>query len=440
MAKYLNIEEWLLNEQPAVGTGTDTMTGIPGMGPPLSDPYGAGAAAPAGSPNADPNIANMPMGDLGQGEPQNVADDPQFPDMPEDEDDEEIDFETWKRKFIVASIQGDVEEMKNMLLSMRGRELSAYGDRFVSDNYNIILLRENANIEDASKEIRRMLKEEIDRNNPGTSLAEDITSVLERMPVLNNIFVKLSGLGAMKADQHRKFIAALTGSVMVGNGSDTEDLIFNTKDYAINISTRMNSRWGDVFLGDWSLKEDDPERYLQQVELKRLEDGSPEEKEALKHRVIIESIAQMFKTRAFYINVVETDGTIYTLGWDIATSLMAGFTEGKLVVKTTQSDNSEAMIDDDGAIIAFDDIKIVFRHETGELDEEGMPFMEEVEFMNRRRGGRLFLTATLEVIRESSTSFQGMGFKESPWQGNPSDIEVLKHCVVSSSEILLRQC
>jgi len=436
MSRTINLEDWLIGEQGAYGTGTDTMTGMAGAVP-QSDPN-MGLVSPAASPQGDPNIANMPVGDMGEPE-QDVTDDPQVPDMPEDMG-EEVDFEKWKKDFIVATTKGDVEELKQMLLDVRERDLDPYQRKFVEDNYQIILLRENANIDEASKDIRRLLKEEVDHNNPGTSLANHITAVLEKYPLLDNIFIKLGGLYSMKADQHRKFIGALTGSVQVGSGGNNEDLVFNEKDYSIRISTRMNARWGDVYLGDWSLRADDPDRYLKQPELKRLENGSPEEKEALKHRVIIESIAEMFKTRAFYINVVDTDGTIYTLGWDVATSLTAGFTDGKLVVKTAETEDSEAMIDDDGSIIPFTDIRIVFMQETGQMDEEGNPDTREAEFMVRKAGGRLILNAELDIVREASTSFQGMGFKETPWQGNPTDLKALARCVPSSSELILRQC
>ena len=58
------------------------------------------------------------------------------------------------------------------------------------------------------------------------------------------------------------------------------------------------------------MREDDPERYLTDPEQKRLDEGSPEEKEVLRHRVVIEGISDNFKKRSFIINVVNNDGTI----------------------------------------------------------------------------------------------------------------------------------
>src|ERR1700753_4185530 len=120
----------------------------------------------------------------------------------------------------------------------------------------------------------------------------------------------------------------------------------------------MNARWGMLDVGRWSLKEDDPERYLSEPELKRLEEGSPEEKDVLRRRVVMESIADFFKKRAFIANVVNKDGTVYMLGWDLSNSLRAAYTDGKLIVKTTSAENSEAMIDDEGAIIPVVEMKI----------------------------------------------------------------------------------
>ncbi len=153
----------------------------------------------------------------------------------------------------------------------------------------------------------------------------------------------------------------------------------------------------------------------------------------------MESIAEAFNTRAFIINVVGTDGTIYTFGWDLASSLRAAYTEGKLVVRTTQDDNSEVQIDNDGAIIPFMGLKIMYVQHSGETDENGMPEKKEIEFITRKYG-QLFLSAPLPLVKEAASSFQGVVFKESPWQGNPSDLRTLSRCVVSTVEELTRSC
>src|SRR5690606_40931921 len=66
--------------------------------------------------------------------------------------------------------------------------------------------------------------------------------------------------------------------------SNEENIIFNETEYAIKIPTRFGSQWGEMQLGSWSLREDDPERYLSDPELKRLQGGSPEEKDRSEER------------------------------------------------------------------------------------------------------------------------------------------------------------
>jgi hypothetical protein len=193
-----------------------------------------------------------------------------------------------------------------------------------------------------------------------------------------------------------------------------------------------------MYIGNWALRTDDPERYLKPPELQRLEDGSPEEKDVLRRRVVMESIAETFKTRAFIVNIAETDGTIYTIGWDIATSLKSAYTDGHLVVRTNKADSSMAMIDDDGAIISFVDLKVMFVKHGGEV-EDGKPKGKEHEFI-AWRNGQLFLVATLQVLKQASASFPGMVIRETPYTGNPSDLKVLQRCVPTVADVLMRQC
>jgi hypothetical protein len=204
------------------------------------------------------------------------------------------------------------------------------------------------------------------------------------------------------------------------------------------MSTRLNSDWGEVALGSWCLREDDPERYLSEPELKRLSEGSPQERDVLRRRVVIEAMAKQFEETSFIINVVDDSGTIYHLGWDMSNALRGAYTEGKVLVKTVKSENSEAMISDDGQLVPMIDLKIYFTKETGG-QKNGEPELEEVEFMERRNG-MLFLTAGLSTIKEAAQSMQGTEFKEVPYPGNPSDLQALKRCVYSAHDLLMRQC
>ncbi len=379
---------------------------------------------------------NMAVNDQ-PNEPEDISKDPPFPDMPEEQDND--DFEIWKIKYVKESIKGDPNTLIQKILNVRERGLSVGQRRFVDDNINVNFMRQNANILQVSNEIRKMIKQDFDRTNPATSVVSHIAEALQKSPLLNEVFLKLAGLGGMKGDEHRKFLGSLLGAVMVGTGGQNEDLVFEEQDYSIRISTRMNSRWGDVNIGRWFLREDDAERYLKPAELDRLEGGSPEEKDVLRRRVVIESIAETYRERAFVINVVSGEGTVYHLGWDLGNSLKSAFLDGKLVVRTGDNDTKEAFIDEEGSIITVPNMSIYYVKESGALDQKGKSEIEEIEFL-AHRDGILYLTAQLDLIKEAAITLQGITLKETLWQGNPTDVQKIMRCVPSSPEILLRQC
>jgi len=407
------------------------MGGQPDMGaggPPMTQPGGPGD--PMGQ--EPPNQMSM---DMQPGE--DITQDPQFPDMPEEE--EQDDFEIWKIKFIKESIKGDPNSLIEKIMQVRDRELDPPQRKFVEDNLDINFLRQNSNVFQASNEIRKRIKKDFDRTNPSTSVVNHITAVLDESPMMNQVYIKLTGLGGGKMDQHRKFIGSLVGAVQVGSGGQNEDLVFEEADYSIRLSTRFNSKWGDVNIGRWYLKEDDPDRFLKEAELDRLEGGSPEEKDVLRRRIVIESIAAQFMERAFIINVISPDGAVQHLGWDLGNSLKGAFLDGKLVVRTGDNDNKEAFIDEEGSIITVPHMAIYYIKESAELDSMGKTSIEEVQFMEHR-DGMLYLTAPLDLVKEASVSLQGMVFKETLWQGNPTDLLKVQRCVPSTPEMLLRQC
>lgn len=431
-----NLEDWLLDEAdiPAsTGSPDPNMSGNPGMD--AFQPQDNQGQYTQQNQNAVSNQAS-PVEDDQQ---DNIDDDPQHPDMPEEEE-KVSNFETWKNGFFKESIKGNTLKLLEMIHHVRDKDgFNAYQRKFIEDNWNIQLLRQNSNIEKASNEIRRNLKNQIDKHNPATSVVSNIVSVLDTMPMLNNMFIKISGYGGIKADIHRKFIASLIGGVQVGSGAINEDIVYNETDYSILASTRFNSDWGDIYLGNWSLKTTDPERYLSEPELKRMEEGSPEERDVLKRRVILESISNQFKTRSFIINVVGDDGTVYTVGLDLGGCIKSAYVEGRLIVKTSMNEASEGMLTDDGKIVSFMDLDIYYAKETGEQKEDGSPEVKEIPFI-QKRGGQLFLTVDVKTIKEASDSLQGLVYKETPYTGNPSDLSTMMRCVYTTSELLLRQC
>ena len=439
MTHNINLEHWLDEEKivefdiPSAGGQHDPAGGQAPMGDPAQ-----GMAPGATSPGDDPNISNLSQQMPGAGE-EDISQDPKTPDMPEQKTSAD-DFEVWKDEYFKTSIKGDVPQLLDLLAQVKDAEgLSPHQSKFVKDNWDIQLIRQNTNVGEASKEVRKLVRQQLDRNNPATTVVGHLTQVIETDPILNNIFIKMTGYGTHKMDLCRKYFAALLGAVQVGGGANTEDIVFNEKEYSILISTRMNSRWGDVSIGEWIIREDDPQRYLSEPELQKLESGSPEEKEVLRRRIIVESIAEQFKTRAFIVTVVGEDGTIYHFGWDIAGSLRAAYSEGKIVVRSRHSENSEAMIDDSGAIIPMIDLDIHYVKETGQQDPDGKPETEEIPFLEKRYG-RLYLVAGLDTVREASQTLQGAIFKEIPYTGNPTDLQTLTNCIYSAHDLIMRQC
>jgi hypothetical protein len=431
MTKNLNLESWLAEQDIPPLAGQPDMPQGGGGANPLGT--GPGGYPPQEAPPEDPNITQQGLPE--QPPEEDVNDDPENPYMPDEQED--LGFEQWKNKYFKASIKGDPNELEELLKDVRDRDLEAYEEKFVEDNIRIQHLRQQSNIKDASSKIRRLIREQLDKNNPASSIANHMHETLMSSPELVNVFIKMEGLLGAKGDPHRKYITSLVSGVQVGSGSTTEDVIFNEKEYSLNISTRINAEFGNLMVGRWSLREDDPEKFLDESELERLDVGSPEEKDVLRRRVVMESIADKYKKRAFIFNSIDENGTVYLIGWDMANSLKAAYKDGKLVVRSVKSENSEAMIDDNGAIISQLDLKINYVKPTGQLDASGEKETKEILFMERR-DGMLWLMADIPLLKEASSTLQGLVFKEFPYNGNPSDLKALKRVAPETTELLLR--
>lgn len=427
---YVN-EEWLYEMDIPPSSGTpDVGGGQPPMSQPGApgDPMGQNPPTPPQQGGPDPSAEEDPSHDM--------ANDPQYPDMP-DHGDDDHDFETWKTQYVKDSIKGDPIVLEDQIQRVRDKELEPYQRKFVEDNLQICFLRQHQDILIPSTKIRKLLKQELDRTSPGTSVVAHMGQTLDEHPLLNEIYIKLTGTGGGKGDYHRKFVGALLGAVQVGSGAANEDLVFEDTDYSIRISTRFNAKWGDVSLGPWMLKEDDPERYLKEPELQRLDGGSPEEKDVLRRRIVMDSISEMFKERAFIINVVGVDGTVQHLGLDLGNCLRSAYVDGRLAVRTNDNDNREAFIDEEGSIVAIPNMSIYYVKEK-DMDDSGKDDTEEIEFINHRNG-TLYLTAMSDLIKEASSTLQGIVFKETPWQGNPTDLLRVSRCSPIVPEVILRR-
>jgi len=433
-----NILEWLAEREKLVEFDIPPAAGQPdqgGFGPPMSQPGSSGDPMANGSemdmqpPQDDNSVPNLR-------DTEDVTQDPQFPEMPETDGNSEDEFEEWKIKYISLSKKGNPQEMIDTIMGMRDRELEPQPRKFVEDNLQINFLRQNPLIYQPSAKIRNLLKQDVDRNLPATSVMRHISTVLEEVPVVSDMFVKLLGCGGGKQDLHRKFIASLLGAVQVGSGADNEDLVFQDSDHYIMLSTRFNTKWGDVYVGPWTLVNDDPERFLKDSEMERLQGGSPEERDVLRRRVVIESIADKYKQRAFIITTVGTDATIYHLAVDLGNCLQSGFLDGRLVVRSEDSDTREAFIDDDGNVVQIPELTVYYVREVDQGMDRGT---EEIEFI-RCRQGQLFLSAQADLLQECMSTLDGIVFKEVPWRGNPTDFMRMSRCAPTADEILFRRC
>lgn len=426
----LNRNSWLEAEQPPFPTDQPGFAATTPTSDPTTGATGGPPAMPQGGGENQPDPDELP---------DDVTQDPQDPEIPEDSSPQ--DFEEWRHEFFELSIKGDTNEMMASIEPMRNAELKESSQKkFVEDNIQILFYRQSELVIPATKEIRKLIKDDLDRTNPGTTVMQHITTVLEKQGLLQQVLIKLTGLYGLKNDLHRKFIAALTGSVQVGGGGkNREDLIFTDTEYTINISTRMATQFGEVNLGNWSLKEDDPERFLTEPELDRLSEGSPEEKQVLRRRIICESIAKKFSNRAFVIHIVDTDGTIHSIGWDLGTSLLEAYKKGKIVVRGQKSETRDAMINDQGQIIPVIDVEILYVMDTDETDDSGKPVQVEMPFIERR-DSTLYMSCDLETLHNAASSMSGIFFREMPYGGNPSDLDIIRRCTPDLVEMLNRRC
>ena len=422
MPNLINLQHWLMNEQENPAPPPDAFMG--------SDPT---SLAPQAA-NKDTQVS-VPQNRSPMEQP-NIQE-PSQPDMPKNS--KVSDFSSWKNKYFKESIKNDVATLTQMIMQIRDGELSSYQRKFVEDNLQICFLRQNANINKASGEMRKKIREDLDMANPSVSLVNHFASTLSSMPDLVNTFIRISGYYNNKADLHRKYIASLIGAVQVGSGAQQEDIIYNEKTYSIRMSTRFNSKFGTIDMGRWSLQQDDPQKYLSDPELEKLDSGAPEEKRVLRHRVIIESVATSFEKRVFIVNVLADNGTVYFVGMDLSNVLRSGYDNGVLTVSSFQNDASEALFNADGELETLQDIKIQYQKETGEMDENGNPLKDKTEFLVKREG-ILFINASLETLQDAAGNVNGLSVKELPFNGNPSDLQNLIRCVASAPELILRNC
>jgi hypothetical protein len=81
----------------------------------------------------------------------------------------------------------------------------------------------------------------MDQNNPSVSMVNHLSTVLDAQPELINHYIRIKGTMGLKGELHRRYTTALFGGVQVGVGANTEDFIYEERQYSIRVSTRFNS-------------------------------------------------------------------------------------------------------------------------------------------------------------------------------------------------------
>jgi len=224
MPNLINLQHWLMNEQENPAPPPDAFMG--------SDPTSLAPQSYDKTTQVSVPKTSSPM-------EKQMLHEPKEPDMPKDS--KMSDFSSWKNKFFKESIKNDVGTLVQMIMQIRDGELSTYQKKFIEDNLQVCFLRQNANINKASGEMRKKIREDLDMANPAVSLVNHYTTTLSSMPELVNTFIRISGYYSNKADLHRKYLASLIGAIQVGSGAQQEDIIYNEKTFSIRISTRFNS-------------------------------------------------------------------------------------------------------------------------------------------------------------------------------------------------------
>jgi hypothetical protein len=426
----------------------ETKTGASATQAPTSDPTtGSGIPGVAGTARADDNQPPQEGKDKKPKDAPGLADadltkskqeDPEEPEQDEDEDEKEFDdFESWRGEYMKMAIASDTEEMLNAIRPWKKNqaELESTQAKFINDNYNILVYREDATIAKVSEEIRSLIKKSIDKTHPGTVIMQHITSVLEKTPTLQQVLIKLYNAYGLKGELHRKFIAAILGAVQTGGANIRQDLVYCEKKMTINIDTRYVTEFGEISVGRWSLKTTDPENILSESEMDRLQDGAPEERMALRRRIVIESMARHFMKRSLLIHVGRPDGNVISIGWDLGESLLASYVDGKLVVRSNESPVKNAMISQSGDIIPLLNVDVLYVKETGETDDSGNPEAVEVPFLSVR-DGNVFLVADKSLLEIASATMNGMFIKSIPFTGNPSDLQGIRDSLPTLKGIL----
>jgi len=418
-------EEVSANQAPT--SDPTTGSGIPGVG---GSERGDSSPATVGGNPQNKNQDKVPgLGDMKGPEDQqpqdDIENDPEHPDMPEQK--ETRDFESWRGEFIQMSLKMNAKEMLDSIRPWKDKcnDLEPSQAKFVNDNYTIFNYLQDPQIEQGMKEVRNLIRQQVDRTYPGTVIMQHLTTVIDKHEPLQQILIKLFAAYGLKIELHRKFLAALLFAVQTGGGNRRMDLVYAERKLTVNIDTRFATDFGEINIGRWALKTSDPDEILSDTEMDQLKDGSPDMRAALRRRVILESFAKQFMKRSLLIHINHPEGGTHAIGWDLGESLQAGYHDGRVMVRSRQSDTKNAMISESGDVVPLLDTDFMYVQETGETDDSGNPEAVEVPFISVR-DNTAYLVADKKTLENAGAVLNGLFMKEIPFNGNPSDLKGIR--------------
>lgn len=280
----------------------------------------------------------------------------------------------------------------------------------------------------------------------GTELFSIISSEIEQYTTVTESIIKLSSFYSMKADLFRKIIASITNGVQIGSGGRFEDIFIPISENGVGIKvcTRIYTMFGNIQIGKWNLEFNDPEKYLSDSELEKLNySGSPEEKEVLRKRTVIESVSQKFKDKVYIAMVVDpSNGERHEMSFNFSNILKQGWQDGFISVDFKANvGKGKAGVKVDGTLIDLQDIVISYIKENPDrLDSEGLPVKEHVDFL-KLKDGFLYLVIDQENFESlNQKNVDGLFYATKPYDKDERSLKNLQKCIPDIKELLLKQC
>lgn len=272
-----------------------------------------------------------------------------------------------------------------------------------------------------------------------------ISEEIERFETITNSIIKLPNFYSLKNEMFRKIICALCNGVQISSGGTLEDIfipIFKNGS-GLKVCTRSATSFGNIEIGKWNPQFNDPELFLSKPELNKLQTGSPEEKDVLRKRIIIESISNKFNDRLYIIVIVnQNNGIRKEIGINFDSLLKSGWQNGILSPEFHAGvGQGDAALTVNGEFIDLQIIGINYiKTNSDELDEEGLPVKEKIEFAIQK-DGRLYIT----IKEEDFNSFvqdisDGVFYSEKPFDKDQKQLKDIMLCTPDIKEILLKKC